>query len=69
VQDILASHNLVAVEKRKCWRHVTDLGAASGRSNDTNGWIRGIAAVSDNYIVYNTADAALIVLSRSTPKL
>ena len=42
---LLSAHSLVAVEKRKCCRHVTVREAANGLSRGANCCIRGIACV------------------------
>jgi hypothetical protein len=44
-EDILSAHNLVAVEKRKCCRHVTVRGAASGLSKGIHDCMRGILSI------------------------
>jgi hypothetical protein len=42
IEDIPSAHNLGAVEKRKCCRHVTVRGAANVLSRGINGCMRGI---------------------------
>lgn len=48
-KDGCSDWNRVAVEKRKCWRHATALGAASGRNRDIKGVMRGIGILDGQY--------------------